>query len=62
VALERKFSTLKRTGSLTGGLVQTFERIEPNHQGKLVLSLVPNPDFAVINALEVVDQTVSSRL
>jgi hypothetical protein len=59
VALERKFSALKRTGSLTRGLVQTFERLEPNHQGKLVLSLVPNPDFAFINALEVVDQTVS---
>jgi hypothetical protein len=59
VALERKFSALKRTGSLTRGLVQTFERLEPNHQGKLVLSLVPNPDFAFINALEVVDQTTS---
>jgi hypothetical protein len=58
VALERKFSALKRTGSLTRGLVQTFERLEPNHQGKFVLSLVPNPDFALINALEVVDQTV----
>jgi hypothetical protein len=61
VALERKFNTLKRTGSMTRGLVQTFERLEPNHQGKLVLSLVPNPDFAFINALEVVDQTISSR-
>jgi hypothetical protein len=61
VALERKFSTLKRTGSLTGGLVQTFERLEPNHQGKLVLSLVPNPDFAFVNALEVVDQTISGK-
>ena len=59
VALERKFSALKRTGSLTRGLVQTFDRLEPNHQGKLVLSLVPNPDFAFINALEVVDQTTS---
>jgi Malectin domain len=59
VALERKFSALKRAGSLTRGLVQTFERIEPNHQGKLVLSLVPNPDFAFINALEVIDQTIS---
>jgi len=59
VALERKFSALKRAGSLTRGLVQTFERLEPNHQGKLVLSLVPNPDFAFINALEVVDQTTS---
>jgi hypothetical protein len=59
VALERKFSALKRTGSLTRGLVQTYERLEPNHQGKLVLSLVPNPDFAFINALEVIDQTTS---
>jgi len=59
VALERKFSALKRTGNLTRGLIQTFERLEPNHQGKLVLSLVPNPDFAFINALEVVDQTIS---
>lgn len=58
IALERKFCTLKRTGSLTSGLVQTFDRLEPNHQGKLVLSLVPNPDFAFINALEVVDQTI----
>jgi hypothetical protein len=62
VALERKFSILKRTGSVTRGLVQNYERLEPNHQGKLVLSLVPNPDFAFINALEVVDQTISSKL
>ncbi len=57
VALERKFNILKQTGSLTRGLVLPFDGLEPTYQGKLVLSLVPNPDFALISALEVVDQT-----
>ncbi len=35
----------------------SYNGIEPNYQGILVLSLVPNPDYAVIKALEVVDQT-----
>ena len=57
VALERKFSILKRSGKLNRGIVQSFDHLEPNYQGKLVLSLLPNPTYAFINALEVIDQT-----
>ena len=57
IALERKFSILKRAVDPNRGIVVSYNGLEPNYQGKLVLSLVPNPDFAVINALEVLDQT-----
>ena len=57
VALERRFSILKNSGKLSRGIVRSFDGLEPNYQGKLVLSLVPNPNYAFINALEVIDQT-----
>jgi hypothetical protein len=57
VALERKFNILKSAGKLYRGIVLSFNGLEPNYQGKLVLSLVPNPTYAFINALEVIDQT-----
>ena len=57
IALERKFNTFKRTGKMNRGIVLSFDHLEPNYQGKLVLSLLPNPTFAFINALEVIDQT-----
>ncbi len=57
VALERRFSILKNSGKLSRGIVLSFDGLEPNYQGKLVLSLVPNPNYAFINALEVIDQT-----
>ena len=31
--------------------------IEPTHQGKIVISLVPNQNYAAINALEVIDES-----
>jgi hypothetical protein len=37
--------------------VTTFHNLEPNHQGQLVLSFVPNKNFPLINALEVFDET-----
>jgi hypothetical protein len=57
VALERKFNILKSAGKFYRGIVLDFDGLEPNYQGKLVLSLVPNPSYAFINALEVIDQT-----
>jgi Malectin domain len=57
VALERRFSILKNSGKLSRGIVLSFDGLEPNYQGKLALSLVPNPNYAFINALEVIDQT-----
>ena len=57
VALARRFSILKNSGKLSRGIVLSFDGLEPNYQGKLVLSLVPNPNYAFINALEVIDQT-----
>ena len=57
IALERKFNTIKRSGKMNRGIVQSFDHLEPNYQGKLVLSLLPNPTYAFINALEVIDQT-----
>ena len=59
VALERKFNIQKRSGKLHRGIVVKFDHLEPNAQGKLVLSLLPNPNAGFINALEVVDQTTT---
>lgn len=38
-------------------MVLSFDGLEPNYQGKLALALVPNPNYAFINALEVIDQS-----
>jgi malectin (di-glucose binding ER protein) len=57
VVLARDFDIFKRAGGSNRALVETFHNIEPNHQGKLVLSLVPNKNFPLVNALEVFDET-----
>jgi hypothetical protein len=37
--------------------VQTFHGIEPDHQGRIVLTLLPFRNFALIDALEVTDES-----
>jgi hypothetical protein len=57
VALVRDFDVLKRAGGPDKALVQTFHGLEPNHQGKLDLWLVPNKNFPLLNALEILDES-----
>jgi len=46
----------KETGGSLRALTKTFHGLRPNHQGKLVLSFVPNQDYANLTALEVVPE------
>jgi hypothetical protein len=57
VVLARDFDIFKRASGSNRAVVETFHGIEPNHQGKLVLSLVPNKNFPLINALEIFDES-----
>jgi hypothetical protein len=48
---------LKRAGGSDKVLLQTFHGLEPNHQGQLDLWLVPNKNFPMLSALEVLEET-----
>jgi hypothetical protein len=51
--LERDFDILKEAGAPNKAVVKVFHNLEPNPQGKLVLSLEPSANYACINAIEV---------
>jgi hypothetical protein len=49
------FDVFKEAGSLRA-LDKTFKGLEPNAQGKLIFSFVPRQQYAMVNAIEVVDE------
>jgi hypothetical protein len=53
--LLRNFDMLKEAAPGTQ-IVKTFDNLLPNAQGKLLLSFVPDKNYANISAIEVVDQ------
>jgi len=56
LALMRNFDIFKEAGGDNRPLDKVFHSLEPNAQGKLVLSFVPVRNYACINAIEVVDE------
>jgi hypothetical protein len=56
LALLRNFDIYKEAGG-SRALVKTFHGLEPNAQGKLLLSFVPVRNYASIRAIEVVDES-----
>ena len=56
VSLLRNLDIYRETGA-NRAFVKTFHHIKPNAQGKLLLSFVPVHNFALINAIEVEDET-----
>ncbi|HME00410.1 MAG TPA: malectin domain-containing carbohydrate-binding protein [Terriglobia bacterium] len=54
VALLRNFDIAKEAGAPLIAVEKTFHNLEPDAQGKLVLSFVPVKDYACVTALEVV--------
>lgn len=56
VALKRNFDIFKEAGGHNRALVLPFHDLEPNPQGKLVLSLTPRRNYAAITALEILDE------
>jgi hypothetical protein len=49
------FDVFKQVGSLHA-LDKTFKGLEPNAQGKLTFTFTPTHDYAILNAIEVVDE------
>jgi hypothetical protein len=57
VALARKFDIYAEAARPNRAIARTFHHLEPNPQGKLIISLVPEKNYACLNALEVVDES-----
>jgi hypothetical protein len=57
VALIRNFDIFKEAGGSLKALDKTFHNLEPNPEGKLLLTFVPVRDYACLNALEVEDES-----
>ena len=57
VVLLRDFNIASEAGGSLKALKKTFRGLKPNAQGKLLLTFVPIHDYALVNALEVVDES-----
>jgi hypothetical protein len=57
IALVRNFDIYKEAGGADRPVTRTFHGLEANHQGKLIVSLVPVTNYACINAIEVTDES-----
>jgi hypothetical protein len=55
--LLKNFDIFKEAGGASRALDKTFHGLEPDAQGKLILSFVPVRDYACVNAIEVVDES-----
>jgi Malectin domain len=58
VALLRDFDIFKEAAGCLRPVVKVFHGLKANHQGKLLLSFVPTADYACVNAIEVVDESL----
>jgi hypothetical protein len=54
-ALLRAFDIAKEAGGANHGISKTFDNLEPNAQGELVLEFVPILNYACVNAIEVTE-------
>ena len=57
VAVRRDFDIFSVAGGADRALTVRIPNVTPNHQGKVVVSLVPAANYALINAIEVVPET-----
>jgi hypothetical protein len=57
VALLRHFEIFKEAGGPLKALDKTFHNLEPNAEGKLLLTFVPVRDYACIDAIEAEDES-----
>ncbi len=56
-ALLRNFDICKQAGGSLKALDKTFHHLEPNPEGKLLLTFVPVRDYACLDVLEVEDES-----
>ncbi|MGA8596647.1 MAG: hypothetical protein WB676_18205, partial [Bryobacteraceae bacterium] len=54
-ALLRGFDIAKEAGGANRAIEKTFDDLEPNAQGELVLEFVPILNYACVNAIEVTE-------
>jgi Malectin domain len=57
VVLRRNFDIFKEAHGSAGAVRISAHGLEPNAQGKLVISLEPVRNYACVNAIEVIDET-----
>jgi len=57
VALLRGFSIYEKAGGPDKPITETFHGIEPNAAGLIVLNFVPVSNYALLNAIEVTDES-----
>lgn len=57
VLLRRNFDIFREAGGSGKAVSLSFHGIEPNHRGKIVLALDPVTNYALVNAIEIVDES-----
>jgi hypothetical protein len=57
VAVRRDFDIYKTAGGPDRAVTVEIPGVVPDHQGKIVISLLPSQNYASINAIEVVDES-----
>ena len=57
VVVRRKFDIFREAGGSGRATTVSFHAVEPNHRGKIVISLDPITNYALTNALEIVDES-----
>jgi len=57
VALARNMDIYKEVGGSDRAVGKTWHGLEPNAQGKLMVSFVPVRNYAFVNGLEIVDES-----
>ena len=57
VTLKRALDIFKEAKGANRALVLTFHNLEPNPQGKLVISMTPSRNYACVNAIEIEDES-----
>ena len=57
VALLRGFSIYEKAGGPNKPITETFHGVEPNAAGLIVLNFVPDSNYALLNAIEVTDES-----
>lgn len=56
-ALLRDFDVFREAPGGNRALVKSFHGLKPNAQGQLALDFVPSKNYALVNAIEVVDES-----
>jgi hypothetical protein len=61
VVARRNFDIFHEAGGSGRATAVTLRQVEPNHRGKIVISLDPSTNYALVNALEIVDESASGN-